>query len=131
MRFTVTLPHEPGSIPAARRLLARLEGEVDDLALRNTRLLVSELVTNAVRHVPAGEGDEISLTIERADGHLRVEVADHGPGFLPRPRPDMRNATSGWGMHIVAKLASRWGVESDGGSRVWFELDVEREGATI
>ena len=123
-RFTLQLPHEPGSIPVARRELERLAGSVDDLTLRNTRLLVSELVTNAVRHVPADEGDEIELVVERMDGHVRVEVADRGPGFEPTPRTDLSTASSGWGLHMMAKLASRWGVGVDDGSRVWFELET-------
>ena len=124
MKFTLELPHDPDSIPAARRELARLADEVDDLTLRNTKLLVSELVTNAVRHVPAGERDTIELVVERADGHVRVEVADQGPGFTPAPRSDLSTASSGWGLHIMSKLAVRWGVEVDAGSRVWFELET-------
>ena len=124
MRHTVKLPHEVGSIPRARRELACLAGDVDDLTLRNTRLLVSELVTNSIRHVPAGDGDRIELIIERADGRVRVEVADRGPGFEPAPRTEASTASSGWGLHIMAKLAARWGVEVDGGSRVWFELET-------
>jgi anti-sigma regulatory factor (Ser/Thr protein kinase) len=122
-RFTLHLPHDPDSIPAARRELQRLSDSVDDLTLRNTKLLVSELVTNAVRHVPAAEGDEIELVVEQLDGHVRVEVADGGPGFEPAPRADVSTASSGWGLHIMAKLASRWGVEVGEGSRVWFELE--------
>lgn len=124
MRFSVTLPHDVSSIPLARRELERLASEVDDLTLRNTRLLVSELVTNAIRHVPAGEQDEITLMVESEDGHVRVEVCDQGPGFVPAPRVEGQDQSSGWGLHILAKLAERWGVENDGGARVWFELPV-------
>ena len=124
MRFTMQLPHEPGSIPKARRELERLSGELDDLTMRNTRLLVSELVTNAIRHVPAAEGDRIELTVEQEDGHVRVEVADSGPGFAPTPRSDLSQASSGWGLHILSKLAARWGVERNGVSKVWFELET-------
>ena len=123
-RFTLQLPHEPDSIPVARRELERLAGTVDELTLRNTRLLVSELVTNAVRHVPADEHDEIEVVVEQADGHVRVEVADRGPGFKPTPRADVSTASSGWGLHIMSKLAARWGVEVGDGSRVWFELET-------
>jgi anti-sigma regulatory factor (Ser/Thr protein kinase) len=124
MRFTVHLPHEPGSIPLARRELECLADSLDELTLRNTKLLVSELVTNAVRHVPAGDDDEIELVIDRAGDRLRVEVADRGSGFEPKPRSDVSHASSGWGLHIMAKLAARWGVEVDDGSRVWFELET-------
>ena len=126
MQFSLQLPHDRDSIPRARRALDRLADTVDDLTMRNTKLLVSELVTNAVRHVPAAEADVIELVVERADGHVRVEVGDSGPGFAPTPRADVSDASSGGGLHILAKLAARWGVESDGGTRVWFELALPR-----
>ena len=126
MQFTLKLPHDRDSIPKARRELDRLAGTVDDLTMRNTKLLVSELVTNAVRHVPASEGDVIQLVVERSDDSVRVEVGDSGPGFAPTPRADVSDASSGWGLHILAKLAARWGVESNDGARVWFELEAPR-----
>ena len=131
MQFTVQLPHDVDSIPTARRALDRVREDVDDLTLRNARLLVSELVTNVVRHVDADEGDDqICLTVVRADDRIRVEVRDRGGGFEPAPRADHANASSGWGLHILAQLASRWGVESDQGTRVWFELETPRPHAS-
>ncbi len=124
MRHSVTLPHEPDSIPAARRVLRRLEGHVDELTLRNARLLVSELVTNAVRHVPADEGDQIELVVDRDERRVRIEVADRGPGFDPSPRRRSSEATSGWGLRILDQIAQRWGLETGPGARVWFELDT-------
>ena len=130
MYFTVELPHDVDSIPTARRALERVRADVDDLTLRNARLLVSELVTNVVRHVePVRDADKICLTVERENRHLRIEVSDKGSGFEPAPRADTKDASSGWGLHILAQLASRWGVESDDGTRVWFEL--ETPGATV
>ena len=123
MQFEVRLPHAPDAVPRARRALERLSGSVDDLTMRNAKLLVSELVTNSVRHVPAGMTEEIVLLIERDGGHLRVEVRDHGPGFAFRRRLPGQDPGSGWGLHMLSTIASRWGVETDGGARVWFELD--------
>jgi anti-sigma regulatory factor (Ser/Thr protein kinase) len=123
--YVVRLPHDPDAIPRARRELERVRDLVDDLTMRNAKLLTSELVTNAVRHVPPGATDGVTLRVERRDGHLRVEVADHGPGFTFRPRAEGQDPGSGWGLHMLSTIASRWGVETDGGARVWFELDVE------
>jgi anti-sigma regulatory factor (Ser/Thr protein kinase) len=125
MGYTVQFPHHLDSIPAARGALDRLRDVLDDVTMRNARLLVSELVTNVIRHVPkTPESDEIELSVEHREGRLRVEVADHGQGFVPAPRVDQQDSASGWGLHILAQVASRWGVESDGGTRVWFELEA-------
>jgi anti-sigma regulatory factor (Ser/Thr protein kinase) len=92
--------------------------------LQNVRLLVSELVTNAVRHVPADRATTIGLVLERTGDAVRVEVSDDGLGFVPQPRADIEDRASGWGLNILARVADRWGVENDGGARVWFEIDV-------
>ena len=81
--------------------------------MRDVRLLVSELVTNAVRHANLATGDVIELVVELADHKLRVEVHDPGGGFVPSaPSPDPARP-SGWGLYLVAELADRWGVDSD------------------
>ena len=128
-RISLDLPPEPDSIPRARRALQDVKSTLDPVTFLNVRLLVSELVTNAVRHVPADRADTIHLEIERTDEHIRVEVVDRGEGFVPRPRADSEDRASGWGLNILAKVASRWGVENDDGARVWFEIDAPRRDA--
>jgi anti-sigma regulatory factor (Ser/Thr protein kinase) len=83
-------------------------------------LLTSELAGNAVLH---GRG-EIELTICASVDTLRVEVRDRSPA-LPRLRePELYDA-SGRGLHIVDALASRWGTDPDGDTKVvWFELQL-------
>ena len=88
--------------------------------LANARLLVSELVTNAVEHVR--EDGEIELHVDLREAVLRVEVVDPGPGFAPAPAGRGARKDSGWGLHFVSRLADRWAVERDGRGRVWFEL---------
>ena len=91
--------------------------------LRDVRLLVSELVTNAVRHANLVGQRHHPLVFEVADHALRVEVHDPGGGFVPTaPAPDPARP-SGWGLYLVAELADRWGVDSDERTLVWFELD--------
>jgi anti-sigma regulatory factor (Ser/Thr protein kinase) len=119
MRFTLSLPHDADSICTARHALDVLAPEVDDLTLRNARLLVSEIVTNAVRYADG----VIELVVAEKDGALHVEVVDRGPGFQPSDREPGQDPGSGWGLQILARLATRWGVERDGGARVWFELE--------
>jgi anti-sigma regulatory factor (Ser/Thr protein kinase) len=107
----------------ARHALDGLTAELPEHWVRDVQLLVSELVTNAVRHANLDEGDVIGLVVELADHALRVEVHDPGGGFVPSaPSPDPVRP-SGWGLYLVAELADRWGVHSDDKTLVWFELD--------
>jgi len=133
--FTISLPVAPDAIARARRAVEELAPDVDEPTLLHVRLLVSELVTNAVRHAPPERREEIELTVERREDAVRIDVLDHGPGFVPVPRPDSGPRASGWGLNIVARLATRWGVENDQGARVWFEIETsgdrgrDRDGA--
>jgi anti-sigma regulatory factor (Ser/Thr protein kinase) len=86
------------------------------------RLLVSELVTNSVRHV-AGSTQPVELAVRIGKRAIRVEVRDGGAGFEPG-RLEPRGADGGFGLFLVERMASRWGVETQDGTRVWFELDL-------
>jgi anti-sigma regulatory factor (Ser/Thr protein kinase) len=121
--FREHLPSELTSVAEARRALDRVRSRVTDLTFRDARLLVSELVTNAVRHVPGERAAGVDLLVDVRDGRLRAEVRDRGLGFEPRAREDGPEVPSGWGLHIVDRVASRWGVEQRDGALVWFELD--------
>jgi anti-sigma regulatory factor (Ser/Thr protein kinase) len=113
----------PGAVPAARRAIAGLAGHVGIGVLGDLRLLVSELVTNSVRHAGLNSDDAIRLEISVSPQRVRVEVTDVGPGFdrrTPEPREDRMG---GYGLFLVDRLADRWGVMSDELTRVWFEID--------
>ncbi|PYC79981.1 ATP-binding protein [Streptomyces tateyamensis] len=86
-------------------------------------LLVSELLANAVLH--AGGAHE--LLLHASPERLRVEVRDGGPG-VPCPRsPGRPDLPGGHGLHIVDKLADRWGTDSSpDGKSVWLEIDTSR-----
>jgi anti-sigma regulatory factor (Ser/Thr protein kinase) len=81
-------------------------------------LLASELVTNAVRHA---EG-EVGISLRLDHDCVRVAVSDTSDKLpVMRNLEDARNG--GWGLHIVDRLASSWGLESDGHSKtVWCEV---------
>jgi anti-sigma regulatory factor (Ser/Thr protein kinase) len=106
----------------ARAAVGGLEGSLEEMR-QPVRLLVSELVTNAVRHAGAGPAGKVQVTLDCCDQGVRVVVADDGPGFVPRlaHRPDP--PVDGFGLVLVDELADRWGVQRDGGARVWFEID--------
>lgn len=83
-------------------------------------LLASELVTNAVRHARSNVDVAISLEEQR----MRVEVVDRSE-LLPVLGDIDRARTGGWGLHIVDRLATRWGLEPHvGGKVVWCEVDT-------
>ena len=88
--------------------------------LDTAKLLVSELVTNAVTH---GRG-RITVRAQLSERRLLVEVVDEGDGFEPvlRERDSDTPEVGGWGLTIVDAESSRWGVSPDH-SRVWFELE--------
>jgi anti-sigma regulatory factor (Ser/Thr protein kinase) len=86
------------------------------------RLLVSELVTNSVRHV-VGSSRPVELVVGIDRATIRVEVRDGGAGFQPG-KPEPRGADGGFGLFLVERMASRWGVEVRDGTCVWFELDI-------
>ncbi|WP_187369273.1 ATP-binding protein [Baekduia soli] len=112
----------PDAARAARHALARrgLSADVD----HTVSLLTSEVMGNAVRHAGAlHPGEKIVFHARISDDHVRVEVADRGPGF----DPEIRHDASGFGLRLIDKLASRWGVETTArGCRVWFEVDRRR-----
>jgi anti-sigma regulatory factor (Ser/Thr protein kinase) len=116
--YSTALPKSPTSASQARRFLDQVIDDLTPDRLEDARLLVSELVANAVEHV--AEDGEIELRLDLTDGRLRVEVEDPGPGFVVQERPV--DSDRGWGLHFVRLLASDWGVEQGERSRVWFEL---------
>ncbi len=124
MNVATRLPHEPASIAEARAALEPLEPAVDRVTIGTLRLLVSELVTNSVRHGrPERSAGDIELSVSKSRRTVRVEVADAGRGFVTRPRVAGQDAGSGWGLYLVDALSDRWGTERDGRMRIWFEID--------
>ncbi|HEV7584538.1 MAG TPA: ATP-binding protein [Solirubrobacteraceae bacterium] len=88
-------------------------------------LLVSEVVTNAVMHSHAGTDAPVLLTATVLGDTVRVEVTDGGEGFTPpsyeTSQPPQRMTIGGYGLYVINQAARRWGVDREGGTRVWFE----------
>jgi anti-anti-sigma factor len=116
----VELPSTPAAPAHARGALDEIEDRLSPERMRDVRLLVSELVTNAVRH--AG-GEAVRLVVGLTGTLLRIEVHDPGRGFEVKPPPDDPLRASGWGLVLVEELADRWGIDHDPFTRVWFEMD--------
>lgn len=94
---------------------------VDSTLLATLMLLVSEIVTNAVVHPDARREERIGFAARLHRDVIRVEVTDQGSGFTPRPR-DPRQLGGGYGLFLLEKQASRWGVAAQDGTTVWFEV---------
>jgi anti-sigma regulatory factor (Ser/Thr protein kinase) len=118
------VPGDKNAPSAARALLRQRVshrlGEQEGTAL----LLLSELVTNAVRHGGASPEAPVRIRMAIVSGRLRIEVTDPGPGFAPEPTIEP-GAHGGFGLRLLADQSDGWGVERAEGTTVWFELELE------
>ncbi|MER5717004.1 ATP-binding protein [Streptomyces sp. NPDC002132] len=119
-----TFPADPGAVRTARGAVrGQLRGwgleSLGDLAA----LLVSELVTNALRHATGPIGVRL-IRPAGLDGVLLVEVSDPLPD-PPHERIAELDDEGGRGLQLVASSSRRWGTRPGGiGKTVWFELAV-------
>lgn len=119
----LSLRLRPGreAIPAARQAMDGLAGLLERPTWDDLRLLVTELVTNGVRHGSERGTVEVAVTLNNET--VRVEVSDTGRGFSPPEAPMPRNdGSGGWGLQLVDRVAESWGVKVGDRTCVWFEL---------
>ena len=119
--FRLRISGGPRAAGKARHELSRLRADLDNPLLESVRLLVTELVTNSVRHADA---DTVELAVLVARDRIRVEISNPGAGFEPTDRHAGEESESGWGLFLVDRLSDGWGVIDDpaGFQRVWFEI---------
>ena len=106
---------------APRLSRARVDEIASDLGARllDVKLVVSELVTNSVRHSNSSQSIQVQIRVD--ENRIRLEVVDEGPGFPPDP-----TKSDGLGLAIVERLADDWGVQVDGTCTVWVEMNKEK-----
>lgn len=121
--IAIRLPASPDAAGTARRSVEELSEQIPSAAMENLRLLISELVTNSVRHAQMPQGGDILLEVHVSPARVRVDVLDGGAGFEV-PSPPDPVADGGWGLYLVDAIASRWGATRGATSSVWFELDL-------
>jgi anti-sigma regulatory factor (Ser/Thr protein kinase) len=122
---TVLLPHAPASVAVARqRLTADLDAAgVVGAAVGDAVLVVSELVSNAIRHAQPLPGARVQVAWAVDDGTVEVAVSDGGAPTRPYPAHASVSALGGRGLDIVEYLARTWGVRADPqGLTVWAVL---------
>jgi anti-sigma regulatory factor (Ser/Thr protein kinase)/GAF domain-containing protein len=118
------LPASPTSCPIARHFVRDVlrQWGIDAEVRHTAELLVSELVTNAARH----SEDSVELRLQEIGHRLRLEVSDESHR-LPVLRAPTPLDTAGRGLHLIARLSSRWGTSLEaGGKAVWCELDLDQ-----
>jgi anti-sigma regulatory factor (Ser/Thr protein kinase) len=123
---SIQLDAGPSAAAHARSALIPIEPRVDVDLMADVRLLVSELVTNSVRHADMPPPGSVSVEVSLDSRKIHVEVRDTGPGFEPRGRRAGQSKAGGWGLFLVERLADRWGVVRNNFTRVWFEIDLGR-----
>ena len=125
-KIELTVPADRTAACEARHAVARC-GLVDAELEPTLLLLVSELVSNSVRHSGMQEGEHIRLRARTDQECAYVEVCDAGrSGRVPEkrvPNPEVLEP-GGLGLFLVDEMADRWGVrrQGDGETCVWFEL---------
>ena len=119
----LSLPADASTPGVARTALGEEGLSVPARLLPDLQLLVSELVTNSVRHANLAPGQRLDLRVRVVPGSVRVEVEDPGPGFTPTPRRSGDRRDEGWGLYLVEHIADRWGVIDGPPAVVWFEID--------
>lgn len=125
-RISLELTADRDAAASARRALVERDGSIPPAVREDVLLLMTELVTNAVRHAGVGPERSLSVEIRWRPGRVYVEVID--PGTTPFDRPAEPSSQGGFGLLLVEEIADRWGVDrTASGTSVWFELRGERK----
>lgn len=129
------LPYTASSVGVARRRLIDdlTQGGVYEATACDAGLVLSELISNALRHATPLPGSLVKVSWQLADDCVEVAVSDGGGPTVPMVNKPAANALGGRGLGIVDRLSLRWGVyaRQDGSeTTVWAALplsdDAER-----
>lgn len=121
----VAIPLDVQAPRVARSVVADwLDDQVAPCVLDTALLLVSELVTNSVRHSGVPEGEDVVVRVDLWRDACRLEVEDPGRDGVIAPQPQDPLEGRGMGLNLVQMLSERWGVvrAAEGPTRVWAQL---------
>ncbi len=121
--------HGGSSAPlrARRSVLSELTGQLTESGAADLGLIISELVTNSVRHANVGPRQTLTVECATLPDRLRVTVTDPGSRLEPHLRSPDHLASGGYGLSVVESLTSAWGVMHGpaGTTSVWCELPFD------
>jgi len=120
----VTLALDKRAPRCARSLVTEcLRDRVATSALDYAQLLMSELVSNSLKHSRADDR-HVAVSVELTPDWFRVGVLDAGSEAVIAVRPPDTETGEGFGLNLVRRLSERWGVEhpATGGTQVWAQL---------
>jgi anti-sigma regulatory factor (Ser/Thr protein kinase) len=123
------LPFAASSVSVARRRLVSdlLAAGIYDSAVCDAALVVSELLSNALRHAGPLPNAEVRVAWRLGDDSVEVSVSDGGGRTQPELGQPTQAATGGRGLRIVEKLSLDWGTSrDDDGTTVWAQVPVYR-----
>ena len=114
------LPPEAPSVRIARHEVEQAIAGYPEDVRATVALLTSELASNAVVHAQT----PFTVRAHADRSVVRVAIGDSGGR---RPAMTARDSTTmgGWGLSMVDAAASRWGIDADDTTTVWFEIDVD------
>ncbi|MEU8247630.1 ATP-binding protein [Nonomuraea sp. NPDC048916] len=127
----LVLPGVVHSVPVARRCVGEMLTAAGHRDVEAARLVVTELVTNAVIHTASGRpGGVITVEINTIDGGMaRIEVIDEGASAVPRPRVPDQEHQNGRGLWLVERSSLRWGMRRAAleWCVIWAEVSTAQE----
>jgi anti-sigma regulatory factor (Ser/Thr protein kinase) len=127
------LPFAPSSAGIARRRLVSdlAVAGVTEAAIGDAAVVISELLSNALRHARPLNGAQIRVWWQLEDGGVRVFVKDGGGPTMPELGQLSQLTTGGRGLRIVARLSRCWGTRCDDeGTTVWAEVPAPHGSAS-
>lgn len=122
---TIRAPWQADSVPRVREAVAAdlVARGVSEDVVGEAELVVTELVTNSLRHARPLPDHTVRIHWKARGDHVEVEVSDAGGDTLPAPAARALWATSGRGLRIVRSLAHEWGVtQGEKQVNVWAAL---------
>ena len=121
------LPFTASSVGVARRRLVSdlIAAGADDSAICDAALVLSELLSNALRHAMPLPETKLGVGWSLDTGSVRVAVKDGGGQTRPELGTPTQATTGGRGLRIVERLSNRWGTSDDeNGTTVWAQVPI-------